>query len=79
MDREEYIQTMKEVFAYLQDYDPLLEFERAREYIADLIWHEGVPDSGNTQTNYEHLRNRVETMLEGNLVIPPGILDWWPE
>lgn len=77
MDHEEYIQTMKEVFDNFEEYDSRLELAHVREYVADLIWYEGVKDSGNVQTNYERLRDRVEAILEK--LDFPGVLDWRPE
>lgn len=77
MDREEYIQTMKEVFDNYEEYDPRLELAHVREYVADLLWYEGVEDSGNVEINYKHLRDRVEKVLETLKI--QGLLDWWPE
>jgi hypothetical protein len=74
--REEYVDIMKEVFDNLQEYDERLDHAHIRDYIADLIWYEGVEDTGYVQKNYEHLRDRVEKALETTNF--GGPLDWWP-
>lgn len=75
MDKKLYIQIMSEVFDGLQEYHPILRDSRFRDHIANTIWRGGVQDTGDTQKDYERLRDRVEGFLS---VFLRGPKDWFP-
>lgn len=90
MSKEDFIAIMTEVFDGLEEYYPRLANANMREYIAVIIWNNGMVEREDSQETYQHLRDRVGSLADmierGNFKIDGraglffrGVLDWWPE